>query len=379
MPIYKEKNKKKITNDGRAFYFREYYLDQYGNKKQYRSQYYIDKDKAEEERAKWLLKMRTQDDTDYSISFLDVYREWLLYKQTQVKSTTFYSVVKRCEHHILPYFKHYKLHSIKLNIINLWKESIFKLNITIGHKNTLIRTLKEILIYARDNYNYDIKIVSKLQLYKNEVVINQTDAEVNFWTLEEFNKFISVVDNPLYYAIFNFLYFTGVRSGEMIALTWEDVNFTKKQIRINKTYTNKVLDAPYKITTPKTRNSIRYVDLDHNLLEILKKHYQQESKIYGFNNKMAVFGNIKYISPTTLKRYLYHYIEIAKVKKITPHGFRHSHVSLLINLGCDSRDVAERVGDTIQMIEKTYYHMFPTKKKETINLLNNLKQPKTKT
>ena len=94
---------------------------------------------------------------------------------------------------------------------------------------------------------------------------------------------------------------------------------------------------------------------------------------------MAVFGNIKYISPTTLKRYLYHYIEIAKVKKITPHGFRHSHVSLLINLGCDSRDVAERVGDTIQMIEKTYYHMFPTKKKETINLLNNLKQPKNKT
>ena len=78
--------------------------------------------------------------------------------------------------------------------------------------------------------------------------------------------------------------------------------------------------------------------------------------------------------PTSLKRYLYKYIKIAQVKKITPHGFRHSHISLLIDLGCDSRDVAERVGDTIQMVEKTYYHMFPTKKKKTVNLLNNIKK-----
>ena len=49
-----------------------------------------------------------------------------------------------------------------------------------------------------------------------------------------------------------------------------------------------------------------------------------------------------------------HGIKKANVKRITPHGFKSSHVSLLIHLGCDSRDVAERVGDTVQMIEKTY-------------------------
>lgn len=373
MPVYR-KEKEEWTKDGRSYYFRTYYTDLYGNRKQKESKLYKTRPEAKDAEVEFLSKIKTTDEINNNIQFIDIYREWLLFKQSQVKSTTFYSVVKRCEHHILPYFKKYKLHSIKMNTINQWKDNVFKLNITTGHKNTLIRTLKEILIYARDNYDYDTKIVSKIQLYKVETVVNKTDAETNFWTFEEFSKFISVVDNNYYYLIFNFLYYTGLRLGEMIALTWEDLNFNRKQIRINKTFTNKVLDGPYKITTPKTSNSVRYVDLDDNLLSLMRKHYEDESKICNFNEKMFLFGNISHTSPTTIKRYLYKYIELANVKKITPHGFRHSHVSLLINLGCDSRDVAERVGDTIQMIEKTYYHMFPTKKKETVNLLNNLKK-----
>ena len=86
---------------------------------------------------------------------------------------------------------------------------------------------------------------------------------------------------------------------------------------------------------------------------------------------MFVFGNVKYIAPTTFKRKLDKYIVLSKVKKITPHGFRHSHASLLIHLGCDSRDVAKRLGDTVQVVESTYYHMFPKKEKTSVTLLNN--------
>ena len=55
------------------------------------------------------------------------------------------------------------------------------------------------------------------------------------------------------------------------------------------------------------------------------------------------------------------YIELSNSKVITPHGLRHSHISLLIDLGLDARDVSERVGDTVQVIESTYIHMFPKK------------------
>ena len=78
------------------------------------------------------------------------------------------------------------------------------------------------------------------------------------------------------------------------------------------------------------------------------------------------------MTPTTFSRCLDIYIKKSVVKKITPHGFRHSHVSLLFDLGCDSRDIAARVGDTVQVIENTYYHMFPSKKSHTVNALNNM-------
>ena len=87
---------------------------------------------------------------------------------------------------------------------------------------------------------------------------------------------------------------------------------------------------------------------------------------------MYVFGNIKYISFTTLRRHLYNNIEKANVKRITPHGFRHSHVSLLVYLGCDFRDIAERIGDTITMVQNTYYHMYPEEKSKAVELLNTL-------
>lgn len=132
----------------------------------------------------------------------------------------------------------------------------------------------------------------------------------------------------------------------------------------------------YKITTPKTSNSVRIIDLDDKLISLLKKHYERERKVYGFNKNMFVFGNVHYISSTTFRRKLNNYIDITNktnnIKSITPHGFRHSHASLLIDLGCDSCDVAERLGDTVEMIERTYYHMFP-EKKNTVNILNKLK------
>ena len=101
MPVYKEKSKKRWTKDGRAYYFREYYIDQYGIKKQYRSEYYIDREKAEEERAKWLLQLKIDNDTSLNISFKEVYEEWYVYKSMTLKCTTAYKLKKSLDKNIL--------------------------------------------------------------------------------------------------------------------------------------------------------------------------------------------------------------------------------------------------------------------------------------
>lgn len=379
MPIYKEKSKKRWTKDGRAYYFREYYIDQYGVKKQYRSEYYIDREKAEEERAKWLLQLKIDNDTSLNISFKEVYEEWYVYKSMTLKCTTAYKLKKSLDKNILNYFKIYKLNYIKMNVITLYYNYLQKQNLSPKYQNKMVGYLKELLTYASDNYNFDRKVLSKINKKRITSIENQQNSEWNFWTYDEFNLFISYVDNEYWSLIFNFMYFTGLRIGEFIALTWNDLNFKNKTLRINKSYTNKSGNKDIHIVDPKTSNSIREIDLDDNLIDLLTKHYKNESQIYKFQKDMNIFGNIDYIAPTTFARYLDLYIKKANIKRITPHGFRHSHVSLLFHLGCDELEVAERVGDTVEVIRKTYYHMFPSKKSNTVKVLNDLKSLKNKT
>lgn len=159
----------------------------------------------------------------------------------------------------------------------------------------------------------------------------------------------------------------------MFALNWNDIDFERKTLNINKQLTSKTGKGTYEIISTKTTNSDSIIYLDDDLIKLLKKHYEKESKIYGFNKSMFIFGNIKPISSTTLSRELNYYIDKSKIKRITPHGFRHSHASLLIHLGCDEYEVADRLRDTVEIVRNTYYHMFPEKKNSTIKTLNDFK------
>ena len=369
MGVYESK---KPTKDGKKFYFRCYYKDRYGNNKQYESKKYKGVRECEKAERDFLSTVQYEDIPDYDISFEKLYYEWLTVKQDTIKTSTFYCLKKRTTRHILSFFENYKLHSIKEKEILQFKNSIINNNLCIEEKNRVIKYLKNILEYAHINYNFDLKTMNKLTIIKNENVAKEKQSTWNFWTYDEFKQFISVINDDFYYLVFNFLYFTGVRVGEFMALNWNDIDFENKILRINKTLTVKVEGQKYIITSPKTKNSIRKIDLSNNLLDLLSKHYEHEKKIFGFNKSMFVFGNIKHLPETTIRRYLDNYIKEADVKRITIHGFRHSHASLLINLGLDFEDVAERLGDTVRMVQDTYYHMYPQKKSNTVKALNNL-------
>lgn len=372
MPVYEETDERKITKDGRKYYYSCYYVDKYGNRKKKKSKKYKGKRECEKAERDFLNTVQYEDIPEYDISFESVYNEWLEYKQSQVKITTFYADKKRADKHILQYFKNYKLHSIKSNTLLEWKNNLLSKGMATNSSNSIIGFMQKILDYAEINYNFDRKVAGRLQKNKSYEIKKEKESSWNFWTYEEFDLFIKNVDDEYYYLIFYFLYYTGLRIGEAIALNWTDIDFKKKTLRVNKTFTNKIGNGGSKIISPKTKNSIRTIDLDNSLLDLLKRHYESEKKIYGFNENMFVFGNINHLNHTTLSRHLSIYIKNSGVKKITLHGFRHSHASLLINLGLDFKDVAERLGDTIEMVQSTYYHMFPEKKSNTVNALNKM-------
>lgn len=373
MAVILEKEEK-WTKDKRKYYFKVYYKDIYGKRKQYKSKLYKNSTECKNAEREYLINIKNKTNSNKDILFKTVFNEWLSYKKNLVKSSSFYGLKTNLNKQILSYFKDYKLHDIKLNIINEWLDKLSEKNYSIDYKNSIIGYFKDILMFAKDIYNFDVKIITKIYKLKKEEtkIIRKKDSEINFWTLEEFNTFIKCVENPFYNLVFNFLYYTGLRKGEMYALNWNDIDFKNKSLSVDKTLVEKVEGKDYIITIPKTENSKRIIDLSDKLVILLENHYKNEKNIYNFNKNMFVFGNVKHIASTTLARQLQKYIDLAKVKRITPHGFRHSHASLLINLGCDSREVAERLGDTVQMVENTYIHMFPNKKKHTINLLNKV-------
>ena len=384
MAIYKDKTG---TKDGRKWYFRTYYTNKFGQRKQHESKRFLTKKEAQESEIQFITNTKTKDQENVNIMFEEMYNEWLKFKQRAIKSTTYYGLHKRLDKHILSFFKSYKLHYIKINVINEWYEYLNKTGMGLEYQNKIISSLKEILRFAADNYNFDTKVISKIQKYKIDTPKEiKKEEELNYWTKEEFDKFISNVDDQLYFVIFNFLYYTGLRLGEMIALRWKHLDLKGKTIIVVNNFTNKVENQEWAIITPKTENSNRNVLLDDEIVKLLKIHYEHEKKIYGFNeDEMFLFGNIKHIAPTTFSRKLKKYINITndniknnnqKIKTITPHGFRHSHVSLLINLGCDSRIVADRIGDTVSVVEKVYYHLFPNKKTQAVDLINKLKYKK---
>ena len=148
---------------------------------------------------------------------------------------------------------------------------------------------------------------------------NSDSRSLNFWTLEEYKKFIQTMEpGTRYYLIFEILFWTGCRVGEMLALTRKDINFEKNQISINKTYyrTNK----QDMITEPKTKQSIRTIEIP----EFLKKEIQEFiEKHYGMPDDERLFPIVQEAVQHKMKRQ----IKTAGVKQIRVHDLRHSHVA----------------------------------------------------
>lgn len=195
---------------------------------------------------------------------------------------------------------------------------------------------------------------------------------MEFWTLDEFLSFSDTIrDKPASYMCFEILYWTGIREGELLALTGEDMNLTDKSIRINKTYSrSKGKDV---ITTPKTKKSKRTIPIPDFLSQEIKDYMDRQ---YMLDPKSRLFPFTKSFLSHEMKRGC----KTSGVKKIRIHDVRHSHASLLINEGYDALVIADRLGhEKVSTTLNTYSHMFPHKQQELVDNLQHLGRTATPT
>lgn len=275
----------------------------------------------------------------------------------QNKESTIYDKANMLNTVILPYFGDTKLQSLTPQVLYEWQDKLWNTPnprtgefYSYSHLSNIRTAFSAFLSWAEDRYQIPNNL-RKVKKPKRRI----QKTPMQFWTREEFAQFIAVVDNPVHYALFNTLYFTGRRKGEVIAL--QDTDVFHDYIIFDKTYTRKTLDdSLYKITTTKNERRAKTIICDP--LKKVLANYTPQKPFY--------FGGNRPLHENTLSHAFDRYIAKAGVKRIRMHDLRHSFVSMCIHLGASVYVVADLIGDTVEQVLKTYGHLYEEDKRNII-------------
>lgn len=279
-------------------------------------------------------------------NFVEIYLESM---EHRIKENTLMTKQNIFYHHIVPYLSEMKLDEITPKDIIHWQDQVMKDN---NYKQTYLKTIHNQLSAL---FNYAVRFYG-LKSNPARLAGNMGKEEVGemkFWTKEEYLTFSrAMMNKEESYHAFEILYWCGIRLGELLALTAEDFDFEKKTLRINKSYQR--IKGKDVITTPKTRKSNRVLTLPDFLAEEMQDYI---SRLPWLKVDDRIF--------TITKSGLHHEMDRGcretGVKRIRVHDLRHSHVSMLIEMGFSAVDIANRVGHESVKVTYRYAHMFPNK------------------
>lgn len=368
MAVYKSK---KPTKDGRAWYFR-----MYKNGKQFESQKYFTKKEAQDEEALFKIKR----DNPFKISFFIVAKSYFEEIHKIKRESTYYTYEKEYYKHIHDFFKDYDTFSIDVTIIKKWAKEMENSKLAVSSLNKIRYVLQNIFDHAIRNYNLKYNPVKLYGTFKekNDKIITQ---KLKYITKEEFDKFIEVIDEPMWKTFFITMWYTGCRKGELQALTWTDIK--DDSIFINKSLSVKNKEK-YLITTTKTSTN-RAITMNKILKETLIEYKKIIMKYSNYSNDWFVFGNINPLPQTTIDRYKDKYFKLSGVRRITNHEFRHSIITHLVNSyiqNCNSNNISidtekfflmlsKRDGHSVEVLKRYYMHLFENAQDEIVELLDN--------
>lgn len=320
--------------------------------------------KTRKEALEYENRFKMQQASNLDMNFEDFYKLYTEDLQPKLKRNTWRTKETMFKNRIIPYFKDKKINEISPADIIKWQNSLIRIKTKSGtpFKPTYLKSVQSELSAL---FNHAIRFynLSDNPVVKAGAIGKGKADEMDFWTKEEFLKFIECVrDKPVSYYAFQILYWCGLREGELLALDGAAIDLENKKIHVTKSYQR--IDGEDIITDPKTPKSKRDVVIPNFLADELKEFL---ASLYGFRKHDRIF--------VITKSYLHHEMsrgaKAASVKRIRIHDLRHSHVSLLIRLGFSAVAIADRVGHESQSITYHYAHMFPTEQIEMADKLND--------
>ena len=356
------------TKDGRKWIFQTRYTDLSGNVKKYKSKKFHTKKEAQEAERLFFLELDKYR-PDNNMTFRDLYLAFYKYQEDKVKETTIHTYLDRMRY--MQYLDNVKVKDFNLQHYEMWRKKILECKLSTRTRNYIYKFLKTIMNFGTKWYGLNFNhIYPKMTNFTDP---NERKKEMDFWTHEEFKKFISVEDDLTYRTFFKVVYYCGLRKGEARALDWNDIDFNNNTLTIRKGLSDNVNGKRYIITSPKTLKSNRILPLSKKFIDDLKALKESVMKYTNFKEDWFVFGNELPLGDDAIRRRKNNNCKLANVKQIRLHDFRHSCASLLISKGADIKMVAEFLGHTkIDETLNTYAHMFTNKLKSIVNIIDSL-------
>jgi integrase len=352
MPAYKDKKTGKWYT---AFYFTNWQ----GVKEKKLKRGFDTKREALE----WEREFLQQKNADLTMSFASFVKVYMDDMKNRIREHTWQTKTTIIKTKLLPYFKDKKMCEIAPRDIIQWQNKMMGYRTKNGKafSATYLKTLHN-QVSAIFNHAVRFYELKSNPAAKAGCIGKKEAAEMLFWTKDEYLKFAdSMMDKPLSFYAFEVLYWCGVRVGELLALTPADFNFEKNTVSVTKSYQR--LKGKDVITDPKTPKSKRVIQIPEFLSEEIQEYIES---LYGCAATDRLF-------PVT-KSYFHHEMTRGAkeqgIKRIRVHDIRHSHVSLLIEMGFSAVAIADRVGHESIDITYRYTHLFPSRQIEIADKVN---------
>ena len=358
MPIYKDSRRK------------TWYYSFSHNGRRVRSKDYDNKKDAEKALAKALLS--TDKIPEEALTFNQVAIVFLAEKKQRLKQMSYDRLETMLNHFLV------SLGSVRIDrlTISQYQKALDALDayrfngkpLKNTYKNKVIKAFKQLCSFANKRYDLYTNVPAKFDLYRNE-----EKEEMHFITLQQFNQLLSVVDDPMYKALFITLFYMGFRIGEANALTWADVDFNNNTISVNKSVTTKLKDGSQQwlVTTPKTKSSVRTLPMPQIVSAALLALYDKFPYAHIDKASAFVFGTHKPIPESTLQNKKKAYFKAAGLEPIRLHDFRHSCASFLINNGATPVLVSKWLGhSSITMTLNVYSHLWSDALDDIVKVIN---------
>lgn len=406
----KEEYNKETRNGTMTWYFVDRYI--LNNKsKQYKSKLFALKREAEEQerlflanpieyiktrskRAKNKLEIKIEDinGNDTLNYWFNKYVEYKLLPNSNQKETTIYGRKKIWDKHFKDMIGDSTLKDIDLVFTQKIHDTISKLindktntTYSIETLNTYHSTLVAFFDFLYRRGKIELNYAKVIGTFSNPAVNKNTKKKIRYQILEDFNLFMSVVDDSFWYSFFNFLFWHGPRKGEQRAIKISNINLEYDSITFENTFTRSK-DGGETIGSIKNGKE-RTIYLTKESKPHIKKLIDFYQQMEGYSDDWFLFGGAIKLSKQAIERKLTYYYDILekkypnkKINRLTHHEFgRHSHASYLLAEGLKKgmaleeiyAIIAQRLGDTIDVIKQNYAHLYETENNDKAkNILN---------